>query len=149
MPEPDRVLTERGCFIELPEGDMGDLDEQLAQSIDISARLAVIAGVEAAHLHQGKLDPDRTRVMLGQLLLPTDSTSAIAEAVIGDTVEELVLEAMGTEDRRPRGVPRCHPLDRYDCSLPAAALQRALRLRGGSFTLDGLRFFSLRHLLRL
>ena len=136
VPEPDRVVTERGCFIELPEGDLGDLDEQLAQSIDISARLAVIAGVEAAHLHQGKLDPDRTRVILGQLLLPTDSTSAIAEAVIGDTVEELVLEAMGTEDRRPRGVPRCHPLDRYDCSLPAAALQRALRLRGGSFTLD-------------
>ncbi|MEE2857011.1 MAG: beta-ketoacyl synthase N-terminal-like domain-containing protein [Planctomycetota bacterium] len=136
QPEPDRVLTERGCFIDLPQGDLGDLDEQLAQSIDISARLAVIAGVEAARHHRGQLDPDSTRVILGQLLLPTDSTSAIAEAVIGDTVEELVLESMGAEDRRPRGIPRCHPLDRYDCSLPAAALHSALRLRGGSFTLD-------------
>ena len=132
----DRVRSERGCFIDLVEGDLGDLDENLAQSLDPSVRLAVIAGVEAAGPLRKDLNPDRTRVILGQLLLPTDSTSAMAESIIGDTLEEIVLETRGREDRRPRGTPSCHPLDRHDASLPAAALQRALRLRGGATTLD-------------
>ncbi|MGE4632333.1 MAG: beta-ketoacyl synthase N-terminal-like domain-containing protein [Planctomycetota bacterium] len=135
-PVHDRVRSQRGCFIDLPEGDFGDLDEHLVQSLDPSVRLAVIAGVEAARSITSDLDPDRTRVILGQLLLPTDSTSALAESIIGDTIEELILEGRGREDRRPRGTPSCHPLDRYDASLPASALQRALRLRGGASTLD-------------
>ncbi|MGE4619929.1 MAG: beta-ketoacyl synthase N-terminal-like domain-containing protein, partial [Planctomycetota bacterium] len=135
-PRFDRVRSERGCFIETPEGPIGDLDELLLQSLDPSVQLAVIAGVEAAGSVAKDLDPDRTRVILGQLLLPTDSTSATAESIIGDTIEELVLETIGREDRRPRGTPSCHPLDRHDASLPAAALQRALRLRGGASTLD-------------
>ncbi len=135
-PTFDRVRSQRGCFIDLPEGDLGDLDENLAHSLDPSVRLAVIAGVEAAGSLGKDLDPDRTRVILGQLLLPTDSTSAMADSIIGDTIEEMVLESRGREDRRPRGTPSCHPLDRYDASLPAAALQRALRLRGGASTLD-------------
>lgn len=135
-PRLDRVRSERGCFVESPDGDLGGLDDQLSQALDPSVQLAVITGVEAASSATNELDPDRTRIILGQLLLPTDSTSAMAESIIGDTLEELVLESRGREDRRPRGTPSCHPLDRFDASLPAAALQRALRLRGGAATLD-------------
>ena len=136
QPESDRVRSDRGCFIDPPEGPLGFFDPELASAIDPSARLAVIAGVEAARKHLDVLDRDRTSVILGQLLLPTDSYSAMAEAIIGDTLEELVLDSQGREDRRPRGTARCHPLDRFDAALPAAALQRALQLRGGAYTLD-------------
>ncbi|MDE0959579.1 MAG: beta-ketoacyl synthase N-terminal-like domain-containing protein [Planctomycetota bacterium] len=133
---PDQVRSERGCFVDPPVGDVGDLDAVLAETVDPSVRLAVIAGVEAAKLYRDQLDPDRTRVILGQLLLPTESSSAVAEAVIGDTIEEMVLDSLALDDRRPRGVPCSHPLDRHGSSLPAAALQRALKIRGGAITLD-------------
>jgi PfaB family protein len=138
---PDQVRSERGCFVDPAVGDLGDLDPELAETVDPSVRLAVIAGVEAAKLYRDQLDPDRTRVILGQLLLPTESSSSVAEAVIGDTIEEMVLDSLGIhspglDDRRPRGVPCSHPLDRHGASLPAAALQRALKLRGGAITLD-------------
>ena len=75
QPESDRVRSDRGCFIDPPEGPLGFFDPELASAIDPSARLAVIAGVEAARKHLDVLDRDRTSVILGQLLLPTDSYS--------------------------------------------------------------------------
>ncbi|MBT6784257.1 MAG: hypothetical protein HOA95_05530, partial [Planctomycetes bacterium] len=40
---PDQVRSERGCFVDPAVGDLGDLDPELAETVDPSVRLAVIA----------------------------------------------------------------------------------------------------------
>ena len=137
-PQADRVRAIRGGFVDLPESGLlsGALSPDLIKSLDPSVQLAVHAGLSACRNSRDRLDPDRTHIILGQLLLPTESTSAMAEAIIGDTLEEAVLGEIDLEDRRPRGIPTCHPLDRHDASLPAAALRAALSLRSGAWTLD-------------
>ena len=137
-PQKDRVRAVRGAFVDLPSIDLrsGALSPDLLKALDPSVQLAVHAGLSACRESRDRLDPDRTQIILGQLLLPTESTSAMAEAIIGDTLEESVLGKENLEDRRPRGVPTCHSLDRHDASLPAAALRAALGLRSGAWTLD-------------
>ena len=137
-PKTDRVRAVRGAFVTHPENGLrsGDLSQELLKSLDPSVQLAVHAGIEAVGNSPVRLDPDRTHVILGQLLLPTESTSSMADAIIGDTLEETVLGEINFDDRRPRGYPTCHPLDRHDASLPATALRSALGLRSGAWTLD-------------
>lgn len=137
-PQADRVRAIRGGFVDPPETGLrsGGLAPDLLKSLDPSVQLAVHAGLESCRDCKDRLDPDRTHIILGQLLLPTESTSAMAEAIIGDTLEETVLGDIDFEDRRPRGIPTCHPLDRHDGSLPATALRAALGLRSGAWTLD-------------
>ncbi len=137
-PQKDRVRAVRGAFVDLSSIDLrsGALSPDLLKALDPSVQLAVHAGLSACRESRDRLDPDRTQIILGQLLLPTESTSAMAEAIIGDTLEESVLGKGNLEDRRPRGVPTCHPLDRHDASLPATALRAALGLRSGAWTLD-------------
>ena len=137
-PMEDRVRAVRGGFVEPPESGFksGNLAQELVKSLDPSVQLAVHAGVEASQSSPVRLDPDRTHIILGQLLLPTESTSAMADAIIGDTLEEAVLGDINFDDRRPRGFPACHPIDRHDASLPATALRAALGLRSGAWTLD-------------
>ena len=107
-PQADRVRAIRGGFVDLPESGLlsGALSPDLIKSLDPSVRLAVHAGLSACLNSRDRLDPDRTHIILGQLLLPTESTSAMAEAIIGDTLEEAVLGEIDLEDRRPRGIPR-------------------------------------------
>ena len=137
-PGEDKVRAIRGGFVEPLGRDLlsGELSRDLLQSLDPSVQLAVHTGLEAAGGLTRRLDPDRTHIILGQLLLPTESTSAIVDAVIGDTIEESVLGDPCMDDRRPRGYPTCHPLDRHDASLPATALRAALGLRSSAWTLD-------------
>ena len=137
-PQKDRVRAVRGAFVDMSAMELrsGALSPDLVKTLDPSVQLAVHAGLSACRSTRDRLDPDRTNIILGQLLLPTESTSAMAEAIIGDTLEESVLGETNLEDRRPRGVPTCHPLDRHDASLPATALRAALGLRSGAWTLD-------------
>src|SRR5690606_9846531 len=74
-------------------------------------------------------DHTTTGVILGNLALPTEQSSALARAILGRTFEETVRGASAD-------TPMPHPLNRYVTGLPAAVLAKALGLGGGAYTLD-------------
>src|SRR5262249_29700321 len=76
------------------------------------------------------LNRSRVGVILGNIALPTDKSSALTRAVLGRTVAEKVLGRVSTAEPMP------HSLNRLVAGLPAGLLARALGLGGGNFTLD-------------
>ncbi|MBX3177545.1 MAG: type I polyketide synthase [Candidatus Hydrogenedentes bacterium] len=129
----DKVYSKRGCFIEgdipLDFGDL-DLDPALARALDPMYQVLLYAG-QAAFRDAGARgwDHAHTGVILGNLALPTEQSSALARAILGRTFEERVRGASAD-------APMPHPLNRYVTGLPAAVLAKALGLGGGAYTLD-------------
>jgi acyl transferase domain-containing protein len=133
--QPDKVYSTRACFVldppamdaarlKLPQDILGDLDP--------STRLLLAAGVQAFDdARMETLGRDRVGVILGNLALPTDSAAALAERILGRTIEEKIL---GPSDASPG--PDVHPVNRYVTGMPAGLLAQALGLGGGTYTLD-------------
>ncbi len=131
---PDRVYSTRACFVEGFRLDPRGLalDPALVAALDPVFHFALHAGREAwESAATAGLDRSRVSVVLGNIALPTDAASALAEESLGRLLEEKVL---GRPSERPRPCP--HPLDARPAGLPAALLARALGLGGGAFTLD-------------
>ena len=130
--KPDHVYSKRGCFLDLPPLDLTELDlpSGLVAELDTVYRLTLHAGVEAFRsAATDNLDRRRVGVILGMLALPTEKASALALAYLGRTFAE--------KARTVVAVPTApNPLDRYAVGFPAAVLAKALRLGGGSCTLD-------------
>ncbi|OQY41484.1 MAG: hypothetical protein B6240_15155, partial [Desulfobacteraceae bacterium 4572_87] len=131
----DRVYSTRGCFIDetLLDVDITGLDipSGFPDRLDPLFRLLLMAGKQAfddAGI-QGE-DHRNTGVIVGNLALPTDSLSAIAEETLFRTFEEKVL----SDHQSP--TPKTDPLNVYGAGLPAGILSKALGLGGDSFTLD-------------
>lgn len=137
-PQVDRVRSLRGCFLDdiSPPEDCGHLDGALLEKLDPLFSLTLSCGIEAARRRRGLFNPERTGVILGNLVLPTDATSDISDATILDTLEESLLGTSGGIDRRAPGEPRAHPLDRHSAGLPAGLLAKALGIEGGATCLD-------------
>ena len=132
---PDRVYSLRGCFVEGfqldPEGLQ--LDPSLLEQLDPMYHLALHAGRQAwRDARTDDLDRRRVGVVLGNIALPTDQTSALARQILGRTFEEKLLGESAT--MMPAN--RTHPFNRYVAGLPAALLAQALGLGGSSSTLD-------------
>ncbi len=130
----DRVYTTRGCFIDEVHVDIAGLDisSGFLNRLDPLFHLLLMAGKQAfddAHI-QGE-DHRRTGVILGNLVLPTESLSAIAEETLFRTFEEKLLP----ENQR-RHYSGTDPLNAHGAGLPAGILSKALGLGGDSFTLD-------------
>jgi PfaB family protein len=131
---PDRTYSTRACFVEGfrldPRGL--DLDPALLDALDPVFHFALHAGREAwESAKTGGLDRSRVSVVLGNIALPTDGASVLAEETLGRLFEDGVL------GRPPRPLRlSTHPLNRYPAGLPAGLLARALGLGGGGFTLD-------------
>ncbi len=132
---PDKVYSTRGCFIE-------DLPRKSTMGLDVSPDL--LAGLDPLYhllLHAGhqafsdgitsNLDRSRTGVIIGNLALPTQESSAIAREYLGRILEEKVLG-----QSRVNGASGPDPLNRYVTGLPAGVLAKALGLGGGSMALD-------------
>jgi acyl transferase domain-containing protein/3-hydroxymyristoyl/3-hydroxydecanoyl-(acyl carrier protein) dehydratase len=130
--EADRVYSTRGGFVEGfrldPEGL--DLDPELIGRLDPMFHLALHAGRQAWRdaVIEG-LDRDRVGVVIGNIVLPTEATSALARETLGRTFAE----RLGVPDEEAGAT---EPLNAYAAGLPAGLLARALGLRGGSYTLD-------------
>ena len=90
-PQADRVRAIRGGFVDPPETGLrsGGLAPDLLKSLDPSVQLAVHAGLESCRDCKDRLDPDRTHIILGQLLLPTESTSAMAASTASTSASVL------------------------------------------------------------
>ncbi|MDP7249574.1 MAG: polyketide synthase, partial [Planctomycetota bacterium] len=138
VPSPDKVCSRRACLIEdIPldiagsHGSGLNVDSDLASQLDPLFHLALYAGRQAwEDTKTEQIDRSRTGVIIGNIALPTETSSAMAREFLGWTFEEKLL---GRPARREH---RTHPLNRYVTGLPGGVLAKALGLGGGSYTLD-------------
>ena len=142
---PDRVYSTRGCFVQELEPDLTglDVDRALLAELDPLYHLVLHAG-RGAYFDGviDSLDRNRVGVILAAIALPTDAASAITRETLGRAFERKVLEPFGRADACNGGDDvwgtsgRTHPLNGRVVGLPAGLLAAALRLGGGSYTLD-------------
>lgn len=153
-PHPDRVYSTWGCFIEGfkfdPEGL--NLDHDLLAHLDPMFHLGLHAA-RAAYRDAKQLtgiDHSRVGVILGNIALPTESTSAICRDILARTfVEKLIDTAASSPSAKNLSDPKVidqlksslkrsdwHPLNRFAAGLPASLIAQGLGLNGVAFTLD-------------
>lgn len=165
-PKPDRVYSTWGCFIEDfcfdPEGL--NLDRELLSRLDPMFHLGLHAARAAyrdAHQLAG-IDHGRVGVILGNIALPTESTSAICRDILGRTFIEKLIDTAAIAARKsvnsgsrppswtialadPKVVSSLKaslkashwdPLNRFAAGLPSSLIARGLGLGGIAFTLD-------------
>ncbi len=135
-PEPDRVYTARGCFIDDFTIDPAglDIDRDLLNSLDPLYHLVLQAGRAAFNdAVTDSLDRRRVGVVLAAIALPTDASSAITREILGADFERKLLAPSNGDEAASL---RTRPLNSRVTGLPAALLAQALQLGGGSYTLD-------------
>ena len=130
----DKVYSTRGCFIEDFHLDMRDLDldPEVVARLDPLFHLALHSGRQAV-TDAGLSEDSRERVgvIIGNIALPTDSSSKMAREILGPTFDEITGSRIAASESG-----RTHPLNRYVAGLPAGVMAKALGLGGGSYTLD-------------
>lgn len=153
-PQPDRVYSTWGCFIEGFEFDPSGLniDHDLLARLDPMFHLGLHAA-RAAYRDAKQLagtDHSRVGVILGNIALPTESTSAICRDILGRTfVEKLIDVAASSPSAKNLSDPKIvdqlksslkrsdwHPLNRFAAGLPSSLIAMGLGLNGVAFTLD-------------
>ena len=134
----DRVYSRRACFVRDFRLDPTGLDLplDLIDALDPMVHLALHAGRQAwQDAVTEPVDPERVGVMLGNIVLPTVSASAMAEWILGRRFERELFRAAGVptppETRSP-----VDAVNRWVAGLPAAMLARALGLGGERLCLD-------------
>ena len=130
---PDRVYTDRACFIEGFSLDPAGLaiDPDLLAQLDPVVHLLLAAGRDAfASAKTDSLDRARIGVTLGHIALPTESSSKLCEEILTPLLERATFGS-GTSSAL-----KTNPLNRYVAGLPAGLLAQALGLGGGTRTLD-------------
>lgn len=130
----DKVYSEQACFVEQALEDLCldglDISGDFLNGLDPMFHLLLHAGLQA-YRDGGAPAGSRAGVILGNLCLPSEKSSALARAYLGPTFEEQVF------GRRMEPVePVPDPVNRYVAGLPAAVLAKSLGLQGTCFTLD-------------
>lgn len=136
-PEPgkaDCVYSKRGCFIDkLPSvASLADLaiDPAIFAQLDPLFHLLVHAGKRAFDdAVTAPLDRSRIGVIVGNLALPSETSSTLTRNWLGRTFEEQLLGSASP-------ATETSPLNSQVVGLPAGILAQALGLGGGSCTLD-------------
>jgi acyl transferase domain-containing protein/3-hydroxymyristoyl/3-hydroxydecanoyl-(acyl carrier protein) dehydratase len=129
---PDKAYSRRACLIDGfafdPTG-FAIAPETLA-NLDPAFHLALHAGRLAwSDAKTQGVDRARVGVIIGNIVLPTESSSKLASEILGATMAEQVLG-------REAAAPTTDPLNRYVAGLPAGLMAEALGLGGGGYTLD-------------
>ena len=131
---PDKVYSSRGCFIEGFQLDATglDLSPEFLAGLDPLFHLILHAGRAAFDdASMKRIERSRIGVILGNIALPTESSSALAGEIFLPLFEEQLFGP-----NHPRTSPATDPVNRYVAGLPAGILAKALGLGGGSCTLD-------------
>ncbi|MBV5338400.1 MAG: acyltransferase domain-containing protein [Deltaproteobacteria bacterium] len=135
---PDRVYSRRGCFIdEIPTtATLSGLaiDPARLEGLDPLFHLLIHAGKRA--FDDGitaPLDRSRIGVIIGNLALPSETSTQLARTWLGKTFEEKLLGHGSTSKTEQT---TSNALNRYVAGLPAGILAQALGLGGGGCTLD-------------
>jgi len=126
----DRAAHGKTCLLDDFELPASDLRLPLGWLPRLSrlARLTLRVGLDAWSSVATKPAPERTSVILANIVLPTDGASRLAEEIF-----------LGPADRAIEGTESAfdgEPLDAFPSAVPAGLLARALGLGAGSFTLD-------------
>jgi acyl transferase domain-containing protein/3-hydroxymyristoyl/3-hydroxydecanoyl-(acyl carrier protein) dehydratase len=132
---PDKVYTDRGCFIQDLNLNLDGLaiSREFVHELDEVYRVLLYAGRQAwldTQSHE-TIDRNRTGVIVGNIALPTNGASALCEEIFETEFEEQILGSRARPSKRAT-----EPLNRYVTGLPAGILARALGLGCGSYTLD-------------
>ncbi len=131
---PDKVYSLKACFVEDFKLDPSGLDlrETFIERLDPVFHLALHAAKQAFFDAQyKKINRARTGVIIGNIVLPTDSVSALARETLLPAFEKAAFGKKLTDLQT-----RTDPLNRCAAGLPGGVIARALGLSGGSFTLD-------------
>ncbi|MDD2310206.1 MAG: beta-ketoacyl synthase N-terminal-like domain-containing protein [Desulfuromonadaceae bacterium] len=144
---PDRVYSRRGCFIdEIANASTLDglaIDSTRLEGLDPLFHLLIHAGKRA--FDDGataSLDRSRVGVIIGNLALPSETSTMLARMRLGKSFEEKLLghSTHITHNAPPltdgTGTLTSNALNRHVAGLPAGILAQALGLGGGSCTLD-------------
>jgi PfaB family protein len=131
-PQPDKVYSKRACFVEgfQPDTQGLHIDDAFLADLDPMFQLLLHAGNRAwQDAVTANLDKQRVGIIIGNIALPTDASSAIADEIILPVFEKQILGKQGSS-------ATINKLNCYVAGLPAGMLARALGLGGGSYTLD-------------
>lgn len=140
--KPDHVITNRGFFVDdLTFDPRGlNIDKELLNQLDPLFHLTLKAGKEAFDDCQSeKINRDKTGVIFGNIILPTEKSSALAREYLLQTFEEELFNKIDYEKHssyQDRIKLQTKPLNHYASSLPASILAKALGLSGSTYTLD-------------
>lgn len=129
---PDHVYSKRACFVDNLTPDISGLniDTSLVQALDPMFALLLHAGKQAwLDTVTTRLDKQRTGIIIGNIALPTDTASSLADELLGSSFGNQLLG-------KPPAAIKTHMLNRYVAGLPATILARALGLGGTCYTLD-------------
>lgn len=131
-PQPDKVYSKRACFVDGFKPDIQglDIDGKFLAGLDPMFHLLLHAGNQAwRDAVTDNLDRQRVGIIIGNIALPTDASSAISDEIILPVFENQIL------GKQSKTTP-VNKLNRYVAGLPAGILARSLGLGGGSYTLD-------------
>ncbi|MBX3452550.1 MAG: acyltransferase domain-containing protein [Planctomycetaceae bacterium] len=134
-PSPDTAYSTWACLVDGFEFDPDglDVDRDVLAGLDPVFSFGLHAAREAwRSAEMATVDPARVGVILGNIALPYESTSAAARDVL---IRELAESLLGKD--RARWQPSSWgPENRFVTGLPAAVIARALDLGGTAWTLD-------------
>ncbi len=131
-PQPDKVYSKRACFVDDFQSDLSGLniDQDELTSLDPMSHLILHAAAQAwRDSVTDRLDLQKVGLVIGNIALPSDSASKLADELILPVFEK----QLGLNNPSDTEV---NELNRFVAGLPAGILARALGIGGGSYTLD-------------
>lgn len=139
--EPDKAYSGKACLIRDFRFDPRriPLDGALLEKLDPLYQLTLHAGIGAyADCRTASVDPERSGIILAAIALPTDASSSITRKIFNPVLEKGI-SAMSSQSmsRLIRfNFTEAESLGGRVVSLPASLLARALKFKGGAYTLD-------------
>ncbi|MCK5913629.1 MAG: hypothetical protein KAG12_07100, partial [Desulfuromusa sp.] len=132
----DKIYSKKACFLDA-EVDTAhipglDIDPDFLAKLDPMFRLLLRVGQQTlSSVSTEKTDRSRAGVIIGNLALPSEKSSALAREYLGRTfIEKLSEKKLSLDD------VSVDPINHYVAGLPAGLLAKSLRFEGTCFTVD-------------
>ncbi|MEE4254072.1 MAG: beta-ketoacyl synthase N-terminal-like domain-containing protein [Desulfuromusa sp.] len=132
----DKIYSQKACFLD-DEVDPSqipglDIDPDFLADLDPMFRLLLRVGQQTFNsANTEKIDRSRAGIIIGNLALPTEKSSALAREYLGRTFLEKLSDQPLTFSETPVA-----SINRYVAGLPAGLLAKALRFEGTCYTVD-------------
>ncbi|MFK5926024.1 MAG: beta-ketoacyl synthase N-terminal-like domain-containing protein [Desulfuromusa sp.] len=132
----DKIYSKKACFLDAETNTSQipglDIDPDFLSALDPMFRLLLQVGQQTfTSVATEKIDRSRSGIIIGNLALPTEKSSALARYYLGRTfLEKLSDQDLSFDDSSVA------PINHYVAGLPAALLAKALGFEGTCFTVD-------------
>ncbi len=131
--DPDKVNSRRACLIQDFEFDPAgfNVDPDLLTRLDPMYQILLHAGRDAwADAKTDSINKERVGVIIGNIVLPTESSSRFSDEIFKQLFEAQLRVNQGKQTETTVS------LNRYVAGLPGGLLAKALGLGAGAYTLD-------------